>query len=689
MKKYIYTTLAALFISITTIAQIDRSKQPIPGPAPKVNLTTPQTFELDNGMKVMVVVNNKLPRVRMQLMIDNPMMAFENKKGVENLFANMMGNGTKNISKEDFNEEVDFLGASVYFGSESAYANTLSKYFPRVLELMADAIANPLLTEDEFVRQKDRYLESLKNDKKDVSNIAQRVSRALLFGKNHPKGEFVTEETLQNVSLSDVQNYYESFFSPENAYLVVLGDVNFKEVEKLVNQHFSNWFKRSVSKVSYSDPQNVPFTQINFVDMPNAVQSEIIFENIINLKMSDPDYHAALIANHILGGGGTQTKLNKSLRETHGWTYGSYSATGADKEVTRFIATASVRNEVTDSAVTEMVRIIHDMRNNKITTQELANAKAKYVGDFVRALERQETVANYALNIETQNLPDDFYETYLKKINAVTIDDVQRVAQKYYLADKARIIVVGKSADVLDGLKQVTNPEGKNIPIFYFDITGNKTQEPIAKIEMDPSVTIETVFNNYIDAVGGKENVEKVETVYIKATGTLQGMQLNFESKISSTNKSSEEVSMNGMVIQKSVFNGTTGYISAQGQKIDLNEEQIEAYKKSAYPFPELKNTSATLKGIENVDGQHAYVVETSENNKSFYNVDTGLKIKESYTQNVNGMEIVSNTFYSDFEEKNGVMFPQKITIMAGPQEINFTVSEIKINEGVTDADFE
>ena len=689
MKKYIYITFVALFTTLASIAQVDRSKQPIPGPAPTVKLTTPQTFELDNGMKVMVVVNKKLPRVRVELMIDNPMLAFENKKGVENLFASVIGNGTKNISKEAFNEEIDFLGASVYFGSEGAYASTLSKYFPRVIELMADAIANPLFTEEEFQLQKDRYLESLKNNKKDVSTIAQRVSRSLLYGKQHPKGEFVTEETAANVSLADVQNYYQSYFSPENAYLVVLGDVKFKDVKKLVNEHFSNWFRRSVSRISYSTPQNSPFTQINFVDMPNAVQSEIIFENVINLKMSDPDYHAALIANHILGGGGTQTKLNKSLRETHGWTYGSYSGTGADKNVTRFLATASVRNEVTDSAVTEMVKIIYDMRNNKVSTQDLANAKAKYVGDFVRALEKLETVADYALNIETQNLPNDFYETYLKKINAVTVDDVQRVAQKYYLTDNARIIVVGKGADVIEGLKKVTNPEGKHIPTFYFDIYGNKTKEPVAKIEMDPSVTIETVFDNYIKAIGGKENVDKVKTVHIKASGIVQGMPLNLESKVTNTNKSSEQITMNGMVLQKTVFNGSTGYSSAQGQKTVLDDKQVEALKKGAYPFPELKNSSATLKGIENVDGKHAYVVADGENSKTYYDVESGLKVKTAITQKTNGMDVVSTTLYSDYKEVNGVKFPHKITILIGPQEINFNVSETIINEGVTDADFE
>jgi predicted Zn-dependent peptidase len=429
MKKYIYLFIASLFISTLATAQIDRSKQPKPGPAPTINLTQPATFNLDNGLKVMVVENHTLPAVRVQLLIDNPIHSAGEKAGVESLVSAMMGNGTTNIPKDKFNEEVDYLGAGIYFGSESAYANSLSEYFPRIMELFSDAIKNPLFTEEEFQKEKDKLIDGLKSQEKNVSAVASRLRSALLYGKDYPKGEFATIEKVKKLTLNDVKDYYEDYFNPKNAYLVVVGDVTKNQVERLVRKDLSDWKVNAVPSFQYTAPKDVQYTQVNFIDMPNAVQSEIAVENLVNLKMSDPDYYAVLVANKILGGG-FNSLLNMNLREAHGWTYGARSNTGADKNITRFIASTSVRNAVTDSAVVETLKEIRYIRDNKVTPQQLSNAKAKYTGDFVLALERPETVANYALRVQTQDLPKDFYTNYLKKINAVTAEDVQRVAKK-------------------------------------------------------------------------------------------------------------------------------------------------------------------------------------------------------------------------------------------------------------------
>ncbi|HLU50591.1 MAG TPA: insulinase family protein, partial [Flavobacteriaceae bacterium] len=206
MKKYIIPFLL-LFVAVSMHAQIDRSKQPIPGAAPAIHLQTPQTFELENGLKVLVVKNTKLPRVRIQLLIDNPPIALNKKVGVENILAYVLGNGTTTISKQDFNEEIDFMGANISFGNNSGYASTLSKYFDRVFELFADAIINPLITEEEFQTQKNRYLEALKNNKKDVATTSRQVSLALLFGQKHPFGEFATEENVADITYSDIKQY--------------------------------------------------------------------------------------------------------------------------------------------------------------------------------------------------------------------------------------------------------------------------------------------------------------------------------------------------------------------------------------------------------------------------------------------------------------------------------------------------
>ena len=300
---------------------------------------------------------------------------------------------------------------------------------------MADGALHPKFTEEEFDAAKKREEENLKTLDKDVAQNARRLRAALAYGKNHPYGEMETPETLSSVTLENVKSYYNTYFVPQNAYLVIVGDTNIDEVKPLVEQYFGDWQRDPLPNFTLPEPKNVQYTQIDFLNMPNAVQSEIAVVNTIHLKMSDKDYFPAIIANQILGGGG-EARLFLDLREDKGYTYGAYSSTGNDKYVSSFVASASVRNAVTDSAVVAFLDEIHKIRETKPTPQELQLAKAKYVGNFVRALEQPSTLARYALNTETENLPKDFYQNYLKNINAVTAEDVQRVAQKYFMADQ-------------------------------------------------------------------------------------------------------------------------------------------------------------------------------------------------------------------------------------------------------------
>ena len=684
MKKHIYLLIASIFVSTLAVAQIDRSKQPKPGPAPTINVTQPGTFNLNNGLKVLVVEDHTLPAVRVQLVIDNPLHASGKKAGVEAIVSAMLGNGTTNISKDDFNEEVDYLGANISFGSESAYASSLSEYFPRIMELMSDGIKNPLFTEEEFQKEKNKMIDGLKSQEKSVSAVASNLRSALIYGKDHPKGEFTTIEKVENLTLNDVKEFYENYFNPKNAYLAVVGDVKQNQVEALVREHLSDGKQNPVPSVVYSTPKDVQFTQVNFIDMPNAVQSEIAVQNLVTLKMNDPDYPAVLIANRILGGG-FNSLLNMNLREANGWTYGARSSTGADKNITRFVATTSVRNEVTDSAVVETLKEIRFIRDNKVTAQQLANAKAKYVGDFVLALERPSTIANLALEVYTQNLPKDFYSGYLKKINAVTAEDVQRVAKKYYKPGNLRIVVVGKGSEVLEGLKNLKNHEGRQIPVYYFDKEGNPTTEPNYNMPVESGVTAESVINKYIDAIGGRKALADVKTVKMEAGAEMQGMQLGLEIKKTTKNQSSLIVSMGGAPLQKVIFDGEKGYMSGQGQKMDYTDEQNQAAKKQAVPFAELSAKDAKLDRVE----EGAYVIVLEEGQEAFYDKESGLKVKEVSTQEMNGQKISTTIVYDDYTEVNGIKFPFTIKQSAGPQELTFKVSKVSINEGVADSDFE
>ena len=685
MKFNIITLFIACFLTTAAIAQVDRSKQPEPGPAPKINLGQPDEFTLNNGLKVLVVENHKLPRVSASLIIDNKPHA-EEKPATAALVSSLLGTGTENMPKDDFNEEIDFLGANVNFGSESVYASSLSKFFPRVMELMAEGALKPKFTQEEFEAEKNKQIEGLKSIDKDVGSIASRVSAALAYGANHPYGEFATVENTEKVSLEDVKAFYNNYFKPANAYLVVVGDVKTSEVKKLAEKNFGSWEAGAPKEQELPQVANVNETQINLVDMPNAVQSELRLQNTIDLKMADEDYFPVLVANQILGGS-FGSYLNMNLREDKGYTYGARTSTGADKYASRFVAQASVRNAVTDSAIVESLKEIRRIKTEPVDAEMLENAKSKFAGDFVLRLEQPSTIANYALNIKTNDLSDDFYETFLEKINAVTADDIQRVANKYYQTDNMRIVVAGKASEIAENLEKVEF-NGKTIPVKYYNKLGEEVEKPQAK-EVDASVTVEKVYENYIEAIGGRDAVEDVESVVMKAEASVQGMALNLTMKRTMDGKLNQEVSVGGNVMSKQIFDGEAGFVMAQGQKIPYNEDQIKTAKIDANPFPELQVGDATLEGIETVEGTDAYVVALSDNYKAYYNVESGLKMQTVQTMSQAGQTMSIPTGYSDYQEVEGVKFPFKMTQAAGPQTFEFDVTEILVNEGVSAEDFE
>ena len=212
MRTKILSLIAIVTFSFALNAQIDRSKMPKPGPDPVVKLGKAKKFVLKNGMTVIMVENHKLPRASANLSIDNKPIFEGEIAGVSSMMGSLLGRGTVNISKDDFNEKVDYLGANVSFYNSGAFASSLKKYFPEILGLMADGVKNSLFTQEEFDKQIKVTLDGIKSGEKSVTNIARRVESALIYGKNHPFGEFITKESVNKITLSDVNNFYTTYY---------------------------------------------------------------------------------------------------------------------------------------------------------------------------------------------------------------------------------------------------------------------------------------------------------------------------------------------------------------------------------------------------------------------------------------------------------------------------------------------
>ncbi len=672
-------------------AQLDRSIMPESGPAPEIFFGKPQTFKLDNGLTVMVVENTKLPRASASLSFDNPLIFEGDIAGVSSILAEMVGNGTQSISKEDFIEEIDYMGASLNVTGSGAFAGSLKRYFPRVLELMASAVLEPLFTQEEFDRQKNLIKESLKTGEKDVGTAADRVESFITYGSQHPNGEFISQESLDKASLQDAIDFYNNYSSPSNGYLVIIGDVNYDEIKSKVTDLFGSWNSKEVSSSSFPSPNNPDETEIIFVDMPNGVQSVVSVINTVEFNKKNSDYFAALVANRILGGGGAGRLFN-NLREDKGWTYGSYSGISESyKTKGLVIAQAQVRNEVTDSAAVELLMELDKMKNTYVLDEELNSAKAKYTGNFVLSLENPSTIAGFARNIITQDLPEDYYNSFLENINSVTKEDVQNAAKNYFLTDNTRVFITGKGSEILESIENIEY-NGKKLKVRYFDKYANEIERP--NYTVDSNISAKDVINDYIKAIGGKDALSEVTSIEIKATSNVQGTVLEMYSIKNNQNQSLMEMSALGMTIAKTVFNKYQGYNEVNGQRIPLTEVELEQAIINSALFSELNFdfSIVQLVGTSDVEGEKAYEIKVTDNKSVFYSVDTGLKLKEVESQEVEGNLIVGETYFKEYEEVEGILLPKEINQVSAsipiPGGITFKATSIKLNVETNESDF-
>ncbi len=669
--------MAFLVSGMLSAQKIDINKMPTPGPTPVINIAQPKTFTLKNGMTVMVVENSKLPRVNISISMDRPPYYEGEIVGVSGIMGDQLGNGTTTMSKDKYNARVDYLGANLNLSSGGASANTLSKYFPEILSMMADGMINPLWSAEEVENSKNRTIEGLKTEEKSADAIAGNVSGALIYGKNTALGEFETEESVKKITLADVKNLYNKYYGPDNAYMVIVGDVKFDQVKAMVEKNFNGWKKTNAKFDALPVTKNLSTTEINVVDVPNAVQSVVSVGNVTNLKMNDPQYFAARIANYILGGGG-EARLFMNLREKNAFTYGAYSSLSTSKYAPSFSAQSSVRNEVTDKAIVEFMNELKGITSKKVTADELANAKAKLKGDFIRSLEQPATIASFALNLKTQNLPSDFYTNYLKSIDKVTLEDVEKAAKTVIMPGNSRILVVGKASDISEGLDKL------GYPVKYYDRFANPVAKPTAQ-KVNADITPATVANKYIEAIGGAAAVAKINSVTINATTKVQGMDMSMKMIQGKGGKMLQDVQMMGNSVQKTVFDGKEGYISGQGQKMPMPEEAKKAMMKDSEIFPELlfaKSADYKVAGIEKFNDEDSYVVKGTDTTY-YYSVKSGLKTGEVKT--AEGQSVP--TLYSNYKSVSGVMMPYMMKVNMGGMDIDLAVQSITVNQA-TDADF-
>ncbi len=466
-----------------------------------------------------------------------------------------------------------------------------------------------------------------------------------------------------------------------------MGDINKAQALKIVEQYFASWTGVEPVKAATGDGAFNKGNRVIFVKKPGAVQSVIQVSFPIKMRTGDQNQLPLTVLNGILGGGGFGTRLMQNLREDKAYTYGCYSTLNVTEDGSWLSIGGNFRNDVTDSAITQILFELDKITSDYVKDDELNLTKSSMAGGFARSLERPQTIARFALNIISNNLNKDYYQSYLKRLEAVSKEDVLLMAQTYFTAKNCNIVVVGNE-EILEKLKQFDG-DGK---IEMLDAFGGAVKE-MKKAD----ITKDQLIEKYIYAVtktttlkAAAKKLKKVKSVEKKTE--LSMAQIPFP--LSSTdlwvapNHEGQKLEGQGMTFQKSYFDGTTGGSSSmQAGKKDLTAEEIAAKQKATGLFPELNYSKTGMKyelvGIESIESGDAYVLKVMDGSAEtfdYFDVKSMLKVKSLSIRKEGEETVESSATFADFKEVNGLLFAHKVSIAMGEVVFSGTIKSITIN---------
>ncbi len=428
---------------------------------------------LSNGLEVWLVRRAELPIVSMNMIFKSGgTVDPSGKSGVASFTSGLLNSGTKTRSAIDVSNQLADIGATLGLGSSWDSANvsmqTLTKNLDKALDIYSDVLVNPTFPDKEFDNLRRRTLISLQQRRDNANAVAGNAYNALLYGRNHPYGNSLggDKASVESIKQSDVEKFYQTFYRPNNGVLVVVGDTNMSVLKPKLEKAFANWKSSDVPSATF--PEIAAFSRpgIYLIDKPNAAQSVIMIGQV-GVPRDNPDYYALQVMNSILGGGGS-ARLFMNLREDKGYTYGAYSNFAFRRGAGPFTASAGVQTAYTKESVVEFIKELNGIRGEiPISQSEYEINKQSLIRSLPGGFETNGQIANQFSALITYGLPDSYFSEYARNISAVTLADVDRVADKYITPDKMAILIVGDKTTIEPGLKEL------GYPIALLDTEGN------------------------------------------------------------------------------------------------------------------------------------------------------------------------------------------------------------------------
>jgi len=436
-------------------------------------------FQLSNGIKVYFMKKSQVPLIQLNFYIKaGSANETKDQLGLASLTSNMMDEGAGTRNTLEIADQIDFLGIDLtpFSGLNRMGVRLFSptSKLNDALSLMSDILMKPTFPANELERLRKELLIDLGQQHDESRTIARRAFNQTIFGKDHPMGRtsMGTEKTLRSFQVSDLQKFHDKYFVADNAYVVAVGDIEANDLKEKLEEYFGSMKQGKANEVSISNPNQVKGRVIYLVDKPGSAQSEVYWGRV-GVNRTTPDYYNITVMNTILGGSFT-SRLNQNLRETHGYTYGAGSFFSMGKSTGYFLAYSSVQTDVTDKALHEFMKELTSI--DSITDDDMTRARNYVALGYPQDFSSVQSIAgNIAEKVEF-NLPDDYFNNYVRNILSVNKDDVIKAASEYVDPDNMAVIVVGDLSKIEKGIRALKLGEIKILKVD--DILG-----PVPKVE--------------------------------------------------------------------------------------------------------------------------------------------------------------------------------------------------------------
>jgi len=694
---------------------------------------------LPNGLQVVAVLHHEQPAVTMRLLIRAGTASDPKEKlGVAHLTASLLDQGIRNMTAQEMNDAVDFIGGAMGAGAgtDLTFCNmvVMKDSFDAGMRMLSDMARYPAFAPVEIERQRQQMLSGLQVSSEDPGFVANAVFDRLVYGF-HPYGmpENGTAQTIASITRDDIVAFHSQHFAPNNAILAIVGDVTAEEAFTAAKKAFGDWQKRDLPAQTFIDPPD-PTRRVIVVDKPDAVQTEVRVGHI-GIPRKHPDYMAVNLAIRILGGEGSN-RLHQVLRTERGLTYGAQANMDTLKETGDIEAETNTRSEATGEVLRLIVDEFWRLQRERVGERELDGAKAYLTGSFPLTIETPESIAMQVVNALFYGLPLDQLQNFRERVNAVTVDDIQRVAKQLLRPDRLSVVLVGNAKAFASQLGAVGFGTFETVELGELDLTSANfkrsgiradaagagragraglagraeraegaggvgrrfsgagaaayQQAPLAsrpaqEPRPDDAAKAMALLDTVIAAKGGLEKLRGIKTIVAKQTLTNAGAQTDTTNYIEYPDHFRIEAA--GTV---QGFDGSQAWAQDQGGAVHDLPTAREARASLRRDVIALllaskdgKLATRLLPDVKDADGRLSHTLELSARDLNpvvlYIDPQTSLVTKQVFSADTQGFTLVTEEF-SDYRPVEGVQVAYKANRQVGDRAVQRTVTDVKIN---------